>query len=63
MFKRFIQYYKPHKTLFFLDMGAALLTAVCDLFYPIITRTILNDYLPTQILRPLGRCLYASRYA
>lgn len=51
MFKRFIQYYKPHKTLFFLDMGAALLTAVCDLFYPIITRTILNDYLPTQNMR------------
>ena len=28
MLRRFIQYYKPHKTLFFLDLAAAVLLAI-----------------------------------
>ncbi|MDL2324012.1 ABC transporter ATP-binding protein/permease [Ruminococcaceae bacterium OttesenSCG-928-A16] len=44
-------YYKPHLGLFAADMVAALLIAVCDLFYPMITRSIINDYVPNQNLR------------
>lgn len=44
-------YYKPHVGLFLSDMAAALLIAACDLFYPMITRSIINDYVPNQNLR------------
>lgn len=45
-------YYKPHLALFLTDMAAALLIAVCDLFYPMITRNIINEFVPNQALRP-----------
>lgn len=51
MIRKFISYYKPHKKLFFLDLFCALLIACCDLFYPIIARTIINDYVPNRNLR------------
>ncbi|NCB30623.1 MAG: ABC transporter ATP-binding protein [Clostridia bacterium] len=53
MIKRFIAYYKPHKKLFVLDMCCAFIVAVCDLFYPIITRQVINVYVPQQNLRLL----------
>lgn len=53
LLKRFIHYYKPHKTLFFLDMACAFLIAVADLFYPLITKEIINDFVPNQKLRLL----------
>ena len=53
MLKRFISYYKPHKKLFLLDMLCAGLLAACDLFYPMITRSMLNDYIPNSKLRAL----------
>ncbi|MEG2384158.1 MAG: ABC transporter ATP-binding protein [Erysipelotrichaceae bacterium] len=48
MLKRFIAYYKPHRLLFTLDMIAAFFVAICDLFYPMITRNMLNDYIPNK---------------
>ena len=42
MLKRFISYYRPHKTIFILDMLAALLVALVGIVYPIITREMLN---------------------
>ena len=48
MFKRFIQYYKPHKVIFVLDMLAAFLVAAIGMGYPILTRFILNDVVPSQ---------------
>lgn len=51
MIKRFIKYYKPHKTLFILDMICAFFVAVCDLVYPMITRSLINDYIPNKALR------------
>lgn len=48
MLKRFLQYYKPHKKLFFLDMGASLLVSLLGILYPIVTRTMLNDLIPEQ---------------
>lgn len=46
MLKRFIKYYKPHKVLFAADLAAAFLLAVCDLIYPVITRSMINEYIP-----------------
>ncbi len=51
--KRFIHYYKPHKKLFFADMAAALALALCDMFYPLVTRTMLNDYIANEKLEML----------
>ena len=51
MIKRFIGYYKPHRKLFYFDMFCALIVAVCDLFYPMITRNIIQDYVPNRQLR------------
>ena len=48
MFKRFIQYYKPHKKLFLLDMGASFIVAIIGIVYPIMTRRMLNDLIPNQ---------------
>ena len=53
MIKRFMQYYKPHKKMFILDLCAAFLISMCDLIYPIITRNMLNDYIPNRQLRLL----------
>ncbi|EJO5347876.1 ABC transporter ATP-binding protein [Clostridium botulinum] len=53
MLKEFISYYKPHKKLFILDMIAAFIVALCDLFYPMITRQIINDIIPHGKIRLL----------
>ena len=50
MFKRFIHYYKNHKLILFLDMIAAFLIAVTGIAYPIITRVMLNDWIPNNNL-------------
>ncbi len=51
MLKRFISYYKPHKTLFIFDMLASLMVALIAIFYPIITRYMLNDLIPNKQFR------------
>lgn len=53
MVKRFISYYKPHKKLFFLDILVAFLAAACDLVYPMMTRTLVNDSIPNKDIRML----------
>lgn len=50
MLKRFIKYYKPHRALFILDMLAAVIVAVCNMFYPNIARYIINDFVPNKML-------------
>lgn len=50
MLKRFVKYYKPHKKIFILDMLAAFFVAVIGMFYPIITRSMLNDFIPNKKL-------------
>lgn len=42
------RYYKPHWKLFAADMLAALVLAVGDLFYPLITRNIINNFIPNR---------------
>jgi len=51
--KKFLPYYKPHWKLFLADMLCALLLALCDLAYPEITRSMLNDYIPNNKIRLL----------
>ena len=48
MLRRFLKYYKPHKRIFILDMLASLLVAMLGIIYPIVTRTMLNDYILQQ---------------
>lgn len=51
MIKKFAKYYKPHMKLFILDMICAFIVACCDLFYPVIAKNIINDYVPNQNIR------------
>lgn len=51
MLKRFIRYYRPHKLLFTLDMIASLLISLTGMVYPIVTRNMLNDYIPNRLYR------------
>jgi len=53
MIKRFASYYKSQMKLFIADLVCALLLAVCDLIYPMITRNMLNEYIPNNQLRLL----------
>ena len=46
MLKRFLAYYKPHKVTLVFDMLASLLVSVIGLCYPIITRKMMNDWIP-----------------
>ncbi len=48
LLKRFIAYYRPHKKIFCLDMGASLLVALVGVVYPMVTRTMLNDLIPNK---------------
>lgn len=51
MIRKFAKYYKPHLKLFILDMICAFIVACCDLFYPVIAKNIINDYVPNQNIR------------
>ena len=51
MLKRFLNYYKPHKRLFIMDMVASLLVSIIAILYPMVTRTMLNDLIPNKNYR------------
>jgi ATP-binding cassette subfamily B protein len=53
VFKSFISYYKPNLRLFILDMTCAFFMAMIDLIFPMVTRHILGDVIPSGELRPL----------
>ena len=53
MLKRFLSYYRPHKKLLVMDMIAALLISLTGMVYPIITRTMLNDFIPNKLYRSI----------
>ncbi len=48
MLKRFCSYYRPYLKTFALDMFCALGNSVIGIFYPIITRYMLNDLIPNR---------------
>ena len=47
----FLSYFKNHRKLFALDMGCAVVIAIIDLAFPLITRSALYDMLPNQLYR------------
>ena len=49
--REFASYYKPHMRLFLLDMACALLIALVDILFPVITRKVLYEYIPGQMMR------------
>ncbi len=51
MIKRFASYYRPHIKWFVIDLVCAFLVAVCDLIFPMLTRNIINVYIPAGNLR------------
>ncbi len=53
MIKRFCRYYKPHMKLFLADMAAALLLSLCSMIYPLITRKMLQEFIPDGQIRLL----------
>lgn len=53
MIKKFISYYKPVKKVFIIDMICAFLVSMGDLLYPVITRSIINDFVPNQKIKLL----------
>lgn len=46
MIKTLLKYFRPHRNIFFLDMFCAILVAVVDLAFPLISRTAMYDLLP-----------------
>jgi ATP-binding cassette subfamily B protein len=54
-----MSYYIPHLRLFAADMLCAFLSSVCNMFYPIITRNIINVYIPERRLSALAAWIAA----
>ncbi|MBE6558467.1 MAG: ABC transporter ATP-binding protein [Ruminococcaceae bacterium] len=60
MLKRFAAYYKPHMKIFVMDMLASLFVALIGIVYPMITRKMLNDFIPNEayaLIIAFGCCL------
>ncbi len=48
MLKRFFEYYRPHLRLFLLDMAVTVIAVAASITFPLLTRRVLNTYLPAQ---------------
>ncbi|MGU3577205.1 ABC transporter ATP-binding protein [Brucellaceae bacterium C25G] len=48
MLRRFMEYYKPYKGLFFLDFGCAILAGLLELGFPMAVKLFVDDLLPSQ---------------
>lgn len=51
LLKRFLYYYRPHRKIFYADMAASMLLSLVGIIYPIITRKMLNDFIPNRNYR------------
>ena len=60
MIKRFISYYKPHLKLFLLDMFSAVVVAVCNLFYPLVSKEIINGF--AEGSKPVEYLIHAALF-
>ena len=49
--REFAAFYKPHMGMFLLDMFCALIIALVDITFPVVTRKVLYDYIPNQAFR------------
>lgn len=53
MFKKFMSYYKPYKKLLVFDLLAAIVLSCVDLIFPMVSRTVINDYIPQGQIDPI----------
>lgn len=53
LIKRFAQYYKPHKKLFTLDFGSAVLSGVLELAFPLAVQLFIDELLPSGDWGPI----------
>ena len=54
--KRFCSYYRPYRKMFAIDLTAAFFITLCDLVYPLLTRTVINKAVPEHSMRLLIIC-------
>lgn len=53
-YKLFFSYFKPHLPLFFADLACAVFVAAVDIFFPVVSRFVLNTLLPQYSTAPDG---------
>ncbi|MBQ8994441.1 MAG: ABC transporter ATP-binding protein [Oscillospiraceae bacterium] len=53
MLSRFSAYYAPYKKMFATDIFMSTIITVCGLVYPLITRKIINTYVPQRMFREM----------
>ena len=53
LLRRFISYYRPHRKMLALDLGAAFLLSATGMVYPVVTNRMLNDYIPNRLYRSI----------
>lgn len=53
MFKKFLSYYRPYKKVFILDLIAAVILSSVDLIFPMVSRKIINEYIPGADIKPI----------
>ena len=51
MIKLLVRYFRPHRALFFLDMACAVIAAVVDVSFPVVSRHAMYDLLPEKAYR------------
>ena len=53
LLKRFVSYYKPHRGMLALDLLASFLISVIGMVYPIVTRKMLNEFIPNKLYQSI----------
>ena len=53
LLRRFIAYYRPHRKMLVLDLGASFLISATGMIYPIMTNRMLNNYIPNRMYRTI----------
>lgn len=48
--KRFFSYYKPYKKGFVFDLFCSFVIAACNMFYPMVAREVMNNFVPNRNL-------------
>ncbi|MDR4890355.1 ABC transporter ATP-binding protein [Fredinandcohnia sp. QZ13] len=48
MLRRFLTYYKPHRTLFLIDFSCAVIVAILELAFPLAVQWFIDSLLPTN---------------
>ncbi|MGD0104902.1 MAG: hypothetical protein ABSC06_12805 [Rhodopila sp.] len=54
--RRFGSYYQPHRRLFVLDFGCAVLSGLLELAFPLAVRLFVDRLLPGHDWRLIGAC-------